>query len=269
MNQFLKMMERTQSSPYYDHMVRFARPLYDHLGINHFWYYRITRNGSYIYVGTHGSWNEYCFGESLHTHFPCLRFTNATKGGISLMKADNTGAYQNVLKTAKEKFQINFHLNLFETCSEGVEAFGFASRFSDHEADDRLLNELPLLRYFINEFRKNHGKLFSLLQENAVDLSAHMGNDYYEKPKGIVLPFERSKFLEAIGCNSFSCLTPREKDIMRLLANGFPASYIKEQLHLGVRTVENYIANIKDKLSCNSKVELIKKAQEALFAGLI
>lgn len=269
MNQFLKMMERTQSSPYYDQMVRFAKPLYDHLGINHFWYYRLTRAGTYSYVGTHSQWNEYCFGESLHTHFPCLRLANATKASISLMKADGQGAYQTVLKTAQEKFHINFHLNLFEPCQEGVEAFGFATRFSDHEADERLLNELQILRFFIHEFRKNHGKLFSLLQDNAVDLSTSMGNEFYERSKGVVLPLEKAKLLAEMGCGLLMNLTTREQDIMRLLANGFPASYIKDQLHLGVRTVENYIANIKDKLSCTSKVDLIKKAKEAHLAGLL
>ncbi len=269
MNRFLQMMEQTQSSPHYDQMVRFARPLYDHFGINHFWYYRITRSGNYMYAGTHGSWNEYCFGESLHTHFPCLRLPNSKKGGISLMKAGRQGAYRKVLKIAESKFNINFHLNLIEPCHEGIEAFGFATRFSDHEADERLLNELPLLRYFIHEFRKKHGKLFALLQENAVDLSTHMGSTFYERSQGIALPLQRDQLLKEIGCSSFSRLTPREQDIMRLLASGFPASYIKTQLHLGLRTVENYIAAIKDKLSCSSKVELIKKAQEALQAGLL
>ena len=41
-----------------------------------------------------------------------------------------------------------------------------------------------------------------------------------------------------------------------------PAGYIAEQLQLSSKTVENYLANLKDKLGCESKVELIEKAKE-------
>jgi len=114
-----------------------------------------------------------------------------------------------------------------------------------------------------------HVKLFHLLEENVVDLSANIGEIFHERPKGVILPFERVRFLRELGCHSLLDLTPREKDILKLLANGFPSSYIKEELRLGIRTVENYIAAIKSKLSCRSKVELIKKAQEIASTGLL
>lgn len=269
MNPFLEMMSKTQSSPYYDQMVRFAKPLYNHFGINHFWHYRISQMGAYWYVGTNGSWNEHCFGESLIHHFPCLRSPNVLKTGISLMRAGNNQEYAQVLKIAWEKFHIHFNLNLFETCNDGIEAFGFGSRFSDHESDEQILNELPLLRYFIHDFRKKHGKLINLLGDNAVDLSVHMGAAFYERPKQIVSPMHRERLLQELGCSSIAHLSKREREVLRLLASGFPASYIKEQLHLGLRTVENYIASIKNKLPCHSKVELIKKAQELILSGIL
>lgn len=182
------------------------------------------------------------------------------------MKAGNNEQYKEVQRQAWDKFGINFNLNIFENCAEGIEAFGFGTRFQDHESEERLLNELPLLRYFIKEFRQKHEKLFHLLEDNCVDLSANIGTIFHERPKGIILPLERSLFLRQMG-HKITELTPREKDILKLLVNGFPASYIKGRLHLSVRTVENYIATIKDKLSCSSKIELIKKAQELASIG--
>lgn len=269
MNRFLEMMAKIQSSLHYDQMVRFAKPLYDHFGINHFWYYRITNSGIYSYVGSNGPWNEYCYGESLTKHFPCLRSPSVLKGGVTLMKAGSNEDYAQVLKTAWDKFRINFNVNIFEPCVDGIEAYGFASKFSDHESDERILNELSILRCFFRELRKKHGKLFTLLQDNAIDLSDHMGATFHERPKGIVLSLNRQRFLSEIGCAALSQLTPREQEILRLLVHGYPASYIKEELHLGLRTVENYIVSIKNKLSCHSKVELIKKAQEVFLAGIL
>jgi len=270
MSQFLEMFRKIRSSPLHDQAIRFAAPLYDHFGINHFWYYRISFSGAYTFMGTHAEWSEYSFGESLINHFPCLRHPKVLGGGISLMRASPTDLkYKEVREIAWNKFKINFNLNLFENTSEGIEAFGFGTRFDDQRAEERLLNELPLLRYFTTMFRKNNEKLFYLLEENQVDLSSHMGDVFYERPKEILLPFERENFLSKLGCKSLLLLSPREKQILKLLANGFPASYIKEELHLGLRTVENYIATIKDKLDCDSKVALIQKAREISSTGLL
>ncbi len=267
MNPFIEMMRRVQSSYHYDQMLKFCKPLSHHFGVTHFWSYRISRSGVYSYVGTHAAWNEYCFDQSLLKAFPCIRHPSILRRGVTLMKAGADGEYKQLLQTAWDKFQINFNLNIFDNHADGIEAFGFATRFQDQEAEERLINELPLLRYFIKEFRQKHGKLFSLMDDNSVDLSANIGTIFYERSKSIIVPFERSRFLREIGCSSVFQLTRREKDILKLLANGFPASYIKDQLHLGLRTVENYTASIKEKLNCQSKVELIKKAQEISLTG--
>jgi len=268
MNPFLDVMKRTQASPLYAAMLRFSRPLSDHFGINHFWYYRILRSGAYSYVGTHAAWNEYCFDQSLLRHFPCLRHPNILGKGISLMKAGGSAEYKQLLQNAWGAFQINFNLNLYENTIDGIEAFGFATRFSGCEVDEKLLNELPTLRYFIQEFRQRHGKLFEFLWENPVDLATAMGEAFYERPKEIILPFDRALFLKELGCEAVH-LTPREKEILQFLANGFPASYIAEKLHLRIRTVENYIVVIKDKLVTRSKVDLIRKAQELHSSGIL
>jgi DNA-binding CsgD family transcriptional regulator len=268
MNPFFDVMQRTQESPLYAQMLRFSKPLSDHFGINHFWYYRILRSGAYSYVGTHAAWNEYCFDQSLLSHFPCLRHPNVLGKGISLMKAGGSSEYKQVLQNAWDKFHINFNINLFENTTEGIEAFGFATRFSGAEVDEKLINELPTLRYFIQEFRERHSKLFKFLWENTVDLSSTIGEIFYERPKGLVLPFNRTLFLKELGCDAVH-ITPREKEILKLLSNGFPASYIGERLHLGIRTVENYIVVIKDKFATRSKVDLIRKAQELHSSGML
>lgn len=267
MNPCLEMLQRIHASPHFDKVRRAAAPLFDHFGINHFWYYRIDSKGGYTYVGTHGEWGEYCYEHSLVRYFPCLRHPKVLRRGVQLMKAYQNEQYQEVLDVAWKKFQINFHLNLFEICTDSVEAFGFASHFQDSLADERLLNELPLLQYFTKVFRQNNAPLFSFLESQQVDLSAHMGPLFFESPEKIKLPFDRTQFLKRIGCRAIFALTKREKEILQLLAHGYPASYIQQQLHLGLRTVENYIANIKEKLHCSSKVELIQIAQNIELTG--
>jgi two-component system, NarL family, response regulator NreC len=57
-------------------------------------------------------------------------------------------------------------------------------------------------------------------------------------------------------------LTPREKEILKLIVEGYTNRQIGEQLTISVRTVEGHRANISDKLGLHSRVELVRYARE-------
>ena len=57
-------------------------------------------------------------------------------------------------------------------------------------------------------------------------------------------------------------LTPREKEIMILLANGFKYSDIAMKLSISTTTVRFHIRNIYNKLEVNNKVAMLHKARE-------
>lgn len=62
--------------------------------------------------------------------------------------------------------------------------------------------------------------------------------------------------------SSASTLTPRELDVLRLLAKGNTNRQIAGLLGLSVRTVENHRANLMGKLGMVSRVELVNYAEE-------
>ena len=143
-----------------------------------------------------------------------------------------------------------------------MEAFGFATGYQDERCEERLLNELPLLRLFLKQAKENYQKLFKVLKENTVDLSAVLGQSFYKPSQTVDPPKNRESFLRKLGYGEILTLTPRELDIFQLVSYGYPASFMAEELELSKRTVENYLASIKGKLSCHTKVELIQKAKE-------
>jgi len=61
-------------------------------------------------------------------------------------------------------------------------------------------------------------------------------------------------------------LTPRESEVMELLANGNSYREIGARLHLGERTIETYRRRIADKLGVRSRAELVAYA---LRLGLV
>lgn len=58
----------------------------------------------------------------------------------------------------------------------------------------------------------------------------------------------------------YSALTPREQEVMRLLAEGLSAKEIAEKLFISPKTVENHRSNIMNKLDLHSTMELVRYA---------
>ncbi len=58
----------------------------------------------------------------------------------------------------------------------------------------------------------------------------------------------------------YATLTPREEQVLRLLAEGRSPKEIGEQLFISPKTVENHRANIMEKLDLHSTLELIRYA---------
>ncbi|MCJ7442563.1 MAG: response regulator transcription factor [Thermoanaerobaculaceae bacterium] len=57
-----------------------------------------------------------------------------------------------------------------------------------------------------------------------------------------------------------AALTPREIEVLRLIAQGHTNSQVAEVLRLSVRTIESHRANLMGKLGLQSRVELVRYA---------
>ncbi len=57
-------------------------------------------------------------------------------------------------------------------------------------------------------------------------------------------------------------LTPREMDVLRLLAQGLPNRKIGERLHINERTVKYHVAAILAKLEAANRTEAVMRAIE-------
>ena len=255
------MLERTTASPHYAQMIRSIEPLQDHFGINHFWYFRITYSGHFCYLGSHAQWNEFFCENKLIDAFPFLRHPDILKPGVYLMQNASNERVRQLLEIARERFNIHFGVQLIKKAPEGIEGYGFATPYDYLKATELLINDLGVLSYFIKYFRETNKKLLALLHANQIDLASYLGPVFREKPTPFPYPKDRDVFLKKIGLKEVLSLSERETEVLAYLASGYPASYIAGQIHLATRTVENYIAALKEKLYCDSKVKLIQKAK--------
>ncbi len=66
--------------------------------------------------------------------------------------------------------------------------------------------------------------------------------------------------LSASDSSAFSVLTPREREVLQLMAEGWPTKRIASRLHVSVKTVETHRRQIMQKLDIHSVAELTKYA---------
>lgn len=69
-------------------------------------------------------------------------------------------------------------------------------------------------------------------------------------------PLKSAKITDA----DYATLTPREQEVMRLLAEGLSSKAVAEKLFISPKTVENHRANIMNKLGLHSAIELVRYA---------
>jgi two-component system response regulator NreC len=62
-------------------------------------------------------------------------------------------------------------------------------------------------------------------------------------------------------------LTPREAEVLRLIAQGYTNRQMADHLSISVRTVESHRANLMDKLGLRSRVDLVRYAKENKLIG--
>ena len=83
-------------------------------------------------------------------------------------------------------------------------------------------------------------------------------------PRSCGAPDEIALFREArVSDSDYGRLTPREQEIMRMLAEGIAKTEIANRLCISVKTVENHRSNIMKKLDLHSTMDLVRYARQA------
>ena len=96
----------------------------------------------------------------------------------------------------------------------------------------------------------------------------------FDLEKAIITIFEGGKYFSPIVTNilaesvvrpeppAVSELTPREKEVLELVAQGHSTKQIADKLGIGTRTVESHRVNMLKKMKVNNTAELVRKAIE-------
>lgn len=242
---------------------KFCQPLLTHFGINSFSYHKLMNTGGYYLIGNHVEGYHYYFSEKLHLIQPHFRHPQNFQSCVSLSRNIPDETYQQGLQKAHEKFGVHFGVVLINKITDGMEFIDLGVNSSSVMHEVLILNELPLIRKFIQKFIEENQFLFKLLEDNQVNLQEIIGLKFQKAEIALTASLPRRKqFLATLGIKMPESLSKRDDAVLKHLLEGNSASQIAKKLHLSCRTIEHYMERLKEKLICYSKADLIKKARE-------
>jgi DNA-binding CsgD family transcriptional regulator len=246
-----------------------TRPLSDHFGIDYFTYHRIDLAGNYTVLVDSPSWAESYVENQLYLNDPYLRHPSVYQSGLCLVDTNGSVEYQEkLMKMGKQVLDVDLGAIVIEKTKEGVEFYGFAANKKRSALENLYLNHPNLLRSFAGHFKKELGDLMNEMGS----LLELKGEDFLkEEPVGPKISSEkRLAYYKDLGLlKGVEKLTPRERQCLKWLVEEKSAKETAALLGLSARTVEFYFENIKNKLHCWSKQEVLKIARILNDAGLL
>jgi DNA-binding CsgD family transcriptional regulator len=240
--------------------------LLDNFNLNKFYYYKLHNSGRFSLFDSSLDLVECFESQQFLLKTPAFSHPKYHESGCKMHKVLEDPLFAKLEETQNSFLKLNFNLGIrfVNRTDNAVEEFGFHSSQTDEKQCLFLCNHLIELRFFSRLFLKQNTSFFSFLEESSLDLPRILGTDFYRNRIQEVDPscLAKQKFLLALGIKVEPDLSLGELDTLKLLVIGNTALQISRQLYRSKRTIEHRIENIKKKLVCFSKQELIQKVQE-------
>lgn len=261
-------MTHYTSIKYAKKIKRICEPLYNTFGLTCFFISHTTPEGKFYSISSNLTMHEYYFYSGKFKCSPFFKNPSLVKPGLYAYRDGRNTTFQHSLDNVIEKTNVELTLGVVVKKNNSLTRFGYGTspKIGSCKILSLLTNNLPLLEKFNAYFVDEMKDALTRATENAIDLTIEIGDQYSissEDESPIELAFDsRLAFLKQIGVLMDSDkISKRELEYLGYIAKGLTSAHIAKYMNLSTRTVENYIENLKHKLRCNSKNDLVKLAQ--------
>lgn len=246
---------------------RICDPLNAIYNFKSFWYTRTTKHGKLFTTATNAEIHDWYYSTGqFHTN-PFYRNPELIPSGFHFYSSVKEEKFQNSLDSIFKKFNVEAGCFAIHHKDE-LHTFGYGIERSEQVSlIDIITDNSDLLKKFNEYFLKELSNTIKVDFDDYVNLPVEMGNKYNDRFTGLnpkLQPHEKSKFLDGIGLldwKAIQSLSSRELDCLKCIFLGLKAPEAAIKLNLKKRTVEKYIESTKNKLGCNSKLELFETAK--------
>ncbi len=253
-------------------MKQICEPLQRFFGINYFTYHSISLDGLWRPFVSRPDWADFFTENQLYLNDPLMLHPRCYQSGTVLWTHYIDDPYlQGILKIGQDKFQMAHGFCIIERTKTGCDFFGFNAPPEHFKIYSTYLEDIAVLRKFCRYFKTEAAPILKLINDDPIplmDLKGKAFEEIHESPFHLSR-ISKSLFLKHIQAEPSIKLSKREKECLNCYLDELRMQDVAINLNLSVRTVECYLNNIKNKLNCWNKAELIKKGQELRTLGLI
>lgn len=263
---------------YQSQFTTICAPLQNYFGMNAISYVRINSKGKLINLHTHLPSLQHCLDQTYYNCDPSMVDPDNMTSGFAIGASYTPGAYTNImLQDCIARFDLSHACSYVEKNKNEYNLFGFNAPLCNSTIIHRMIAEKKILSRFIRNIQKFLDENHASLQTIAVDFARIKGEVFYQQPGVVYLDSMENrqliselekKGLVPSGMTNIS-LTTQEKRCLRLYINNNTAKQVAVMLNLAPRTVESYLENIKVKMQCSYKLELINGAGVLESLGLL
>lgn len=172
-----------------------------------------------------------------------------------IVDALELSAQSKLVNEDAKQFGVHHLFTVINHDHTGKHFYHFANESSSYAINQFYVNNLDLLKTFIQYF---HSQLqassqLALIHEMPLIIDDKQANFSVDSALLDQQTDSRKTFLKAIGAN----LSPQQTKCVELLIKGYAAKQIAAQLSLSQRTVENYLAHIRQQFGFKNSREII------------
>ena len=225
------------------------------MGINYFSYKRCNKDGSRFYLTSNTELMDYYLNErQCHTFAHTESYQEGNKVRIALWSTINQF---DLYKEMSDRFDVDHGIYLIIPNDGFYELFGFATSKLNYSILNQYFSNLDRLFNFIDYFKERAERLINESEKEKIICNiqeVQIGNEF---DMGLLT---RNKINPGIK------LPRRQSECAKQLLLGKTTPQIASSLQLSPRTIEFYINNLKVKLDCQNKSELLIKLINAFNA---
>ncbi|MCE5317937.1 MAG: LuxR C-terminal-related transcriptional regulator [Parachlamydia sp.] len=253
---------------YHDRVKAVFEPLQRCFGINYFTYHSITEDGLWRPLVSRPDYAAYYTEKQLCLYDPCLLHPRCYRPGVLFWTQFTQDLdLKKVMAKAMRQHGMAHGYLIVEPQATSCEFFGFTAPPEMENIYDVYVNQLPLLKKFCRYFKQQLEPILRLIDRDPIDLLALKGKAFSEAEGNPFVTPDTTRFVASL--DSFCSLSKQERRCLSHYLDVSRMSDVAELMQLSVRTVEFYLSNIKGKLRCDDKIELLKKAKELRSLGEI
>lgn len=229
-----------------------CEPLCTHLNIYSFSYYSIDKIGNFTYISNTIEFNEYYFSNQLFLTNPYYSHPNFFISGSAIIPCSTDENSQRMLKN---KFKADHILLTLEKSEIGLEGFIFGSLAFDKAQCSSYISIIPALKKFQKYFKEEAKIIIGKMNSEKFNIKEACHNTFSYVDPDIPLSNTNPKIQSFL--KKISKLSQQEQRCLDLFQKGHSAQATAAVMGISKRTVEYYFENIKNKLNCHSKWELL------------